>query len=102
MRRHHVVDVSAPARRAWVGAHLHRAMTGADSAVGVRRATIADVGAISALHAGCISEGFLVTLGPRFLRRLYRRVLLSSRAFAFVVDDPEGVRGYVACAIDTE
>ena len=76
-------------------------MTGPDSAVGVRRATVADVDAISALHAGCIAEGFLVTLGPRFLRRLYRRVVLSPRAFAFVVDTPIVVSGYVACAIDT-
>src|SRR5260221_5884950 len=57
---------------------------------------------MSALHASCIAEGFLVTLGPRFLRRLYRRVVLSPRAFAFVVDTPAAVRGYVACAIDTE
>ncbi|MDQ1457768.1 MAG: hypothetical protein QOH28_3388 [Actinomycetota bacterium] len=76
-------------------------MTGSDSAVGLRRAGVADVGAMSALHASCIAEGFLVTLGPRFLRRLYRRVVLSPRAFAFVIDTPAGVTGYIACAIDT-
>jgi ribosomal protein S18 acetylase RimI-like enzyme len=76
-------------------------VTGSDSAVGLRRAGVADVGAMSALHASCIAEGFLVTLGPRFLRRLYRRVVLSPRAFAFVIDTPAGVTGYIACAIDT-
>jgi ribosomal protein S18 acetylase RimI-like enzyme len=76
-------------------------MTAPDSAVALRRAGVADVGAMSALHASCIGEGFLVTLGAPFLRRLYRRVVLSPRAFAFVVDAPAGVTGYVACAIDT-
>lgn len=76
-------------------------MTAPDPAVGPRRASTADVGAISALHARCIGEGFLVTLGPRFLRRLYGRVVASPRAFAFVVDGPSGICGYVACAIDT-
>lgn len=76
-------------------------MTAPESAPVPRRATVADVDAISALHASCIAEGFLVTLGPRFLRRLYRRVVLSPRAFAFVVDAPSGVVGYVACAVGT-
>jgi ribosomal protein S18 acetylase RimI-like enzyme len=76
-------------------------VTGSDSAAGLRRAGVADAGAMSALHASCIAEGFLVTLGPRFLRRLYRRVVLSPRAFAFVIDTPQGVTGYIACAIDT-
>ena len=76
-------------------------MTGPGSAVGLRRAGVADVDAMGALHASCIAEGFLVTLGPRFLRRLYRRVVLSPRAFAFVIDAPAGVTGHVACAIDT-
>jgi ribosomal protein S18 acetylase RimI-like enzyme len=67
----------------------------------IRPADLGDVDAMSALHATCIAEGFLVTLGPRFLRRLYRRVVLSPRAFAFVVDGPSGVCGYVASALDT-
>jgi ribosomal protein S18 acetylase RimI-like enzyme len=66
-----------------------------------RRAGLDDVDAISALHASCIAEGFLVTLGPRFLRRLYRRVVLSPLAFAFVADSPAGVCGYVAGTTDT-
>lgn len=73
-------------------------MTASESAPVPRRATVADVDAISALHASCIAEGFLVTLGPRFLRRLYRRVVLSPRAFAFVVDAPTGVVDRVAAS----
>jgi ribosomal protein S18 acetylase RimI-like enzyme len=56
----------------------------------VRFATIADVDAIAALHAGRIGEGFLVTLGPAFLRRLYRRIVQSRGAFVLVVDQPPG------------
>ena len=54
-------------------------MNGPAPAPRLRRATVADADAISALHASCIAEGFLVTLGPAFLRRLYRRVVLSER-----------------------
>src|SRR5207342_2655950 len=37
----------------------------------LRFATVADVNAVAAIHADRIAEGFLVTLGPAFLRRLY-------------------------------
>jgi ribosomal protein S18 acetylase RimI-like enzyme len=76
-------------------------MTTPDPGATPRLATVADAEAMSALHASCIGEGFLVTLGPSFLGRLYRRIVLSARAFAFVVDTDGGVAGYVACAIDT-
>jgi ribosomal protein S18 acetylase RimI-like enzyme len=71
----------------------------------VRFATVADVDAVAALHADRIAEGFLVTLGPAFLRRLYRRIVRSPRAFALVADSPAGgtrrVDGFVAVADDT-
>jgi ribosomal protein S18 acetylase RimI-like enzyme len=67
----------------------------------LRFATLEDVGAVAALHAGRISEGFLVTLGPAFLRRLYRRVMLSHRSFVLVADDRGLVCGFVAVAEDT-
>jgi len=73
----------------------------------VRFATVTDVDAIAALHAARISDGFLVTLGPSFLRRLYRRIVQSSQAFVIVADAPSGprgprrVRGFIACADDT-
>ncbi len=72
-----------------------------DADVGVRRATLDDVDAIVDLHAGRIDDGFLVTLGRPFLRRLYRRVVRSHRAFALVVDDGGKVCGFVAAAEDT-
>ena len=70
----------------------------------VRFATVADVDSVAALHAERISEGFLVTLGPAFLRRLYRRIATSPRAFVIVMDDPEHnprVCGFVAVAEST-
>jgi len=36
----------------------------------VRYGIVADVDAVAGLHADRIAEGFLVTLGPAFLRRL--------------------------------
>jgi ribosomal protein S18 acetylase RimI-like enzyme len=65
-----------------------------------RRATLDDIDAIVDLHAGRIADGFLVTLGRPFLRRLYRRMVRSRRAFVLVVDDG-GVCGFVAAAEDT-
>ena len=65
-----------------------------------RRATLDDIDAIVDLHAGRIVDGFLVTLGRPFLRRLYRRMVRSRRAFVLVVDDG-GVCGFVAAAEDT-
>src|SRR5258708_5031098 len=72
----------------------------------VRFATVADVDAVAGLHADRIAEGFLVTLGPAFLRRLYRRIVRSPRAFVLVADAPAGagarpVDGFVAVADDT-
>lgn len=67
----------------------------------LRFATPEDVRAVAALHAGRISEGFLVTLGPAFLRRLYRRVILSHRSFLLVADDARSVCGFIAVAEHT-
>jgi ribosomal protein S18 acetylase RimI-like enzyme len=71
----------------------------------VRFATVADVEVVAALHADRIAEGFLVTLGPAFLRRLYGRIVRSPRAFVLVADTPAAgasrVDGFVAVADDT-
>jgi len=71
----------------------------------VRFATVADVDAVAALHADRIAEGFLVTLGPAFLHRLYRRIVRSPRAFVLVADSSSSgarrVDGFVAVADDT-
>ncbi len=75
--------------------------TAAADASRLRFATLEDVRAVAALHAGRISEGFLVTLGPAFLRRLYRRVILSHRSFLLVTDDAGSVCGFIAVAEHT-
>jgi ribosomal protein S18 acetylase RimI-like enzyme len=70
----------------------------------VRYANVADVEALAALHADRIAEGFLVTLGPTFLERLYRRIVLSPRAFVLVADvagESTEVAGFVAVAAGT-
>ena len=60
-----------------------------------------DAPAVAALHADRIGEGFLVTLGPRFLRRLYRRIALSPTAVLLVADSGERIAGFVAAATST-
>ncbi len=67
----------------------------------LRFATLSDVDAVAALHASRIREGFLVTLGPAFLRRLYRRVVLSARSFVVVAIVDGEVCGFVGVAENT-
>jgi ribosomal protein S18 acetylase RimI-like enzyme len=62
----------------------------------VRAGTGADVVLAAALHSSEISEGFLPSLGPRFLARLYRRVVRSPRSFLLVALDAGEVVGFVA------
>jgi len=74
-----------------------------------------DTGRVAELHTERISEGFLATLGPTFLRLLYRRAVRSPDAFVLVAtgcglpggDQPGGqqpgdqpVVGFVAGAHD--
>jgi ribosomal protein S18 acetylase RimI-like enzyme len=68
----------------------------------MRLATAADAAAIAAMHADCISEGFLVALGAAFLRRLYRRIVSAAGSFAFVAPGERGaLDGFVAVAEHT-
>jgi putative acetyltransferase len=62
-----------------------------------------DAPAVAALHTARIGEGFLVTLGPRFLTRLYRRIAVSPHAVLLVADErsDEGIAGFVAAATTT-
>jgi ribosomal protein S18 acetylase RimI-like enzyme len=53
----------------------------------VRVATKRDVSEVAALHGAAIGEGFLSTLGERFLSRLYARIVTSSRGFLLVADN---------------
>jgi ribosomal protein S18 acetylase RimI-like enzyme len=66
----------------------------------IRPATSSDAGAIAQLHAARITEGFLSTLGPAFLGRLYRRVAVSPGAFAHVAVDDGRVIGFAAGVLD--
>lgn len=69
----------------------------------VRRATLADAGAMARLHSEEVSEGFLALLGQPFLHRLYRRVVAGAGGgFAMVSLDAQGlVDGFVAVAEST-
>lgn len=62
----------------------------------LRTGTAADAAAVAALHAGQIGEGFLTILGPRFLRRLYRRVAHTPDSFLLVVEDESTAVGFLA------
>jgi ribosomal protein S18 acetylase RimI-like enzyme len=68
--------------------------------VNVRLATPDEVPQVADLHATRISEGFLALLGPRFLRRLYRRVHRSPDAFLLVAVEDGDVMGFLAGADD--
>jgi len=62
----------------------------------IRRGTELDAGRAGELHAGQISGGFLSFLGPRFLARLYRRIVRSPSSFLLVADVQGRVAGFVA------
>lgn len=72
----------------------------------IRTARAEDVDVIAALHGTCIPEGFLVSLGPRFLRRLYARAVRSGRVDVLIAegtdaaDGAAGPLGFVAVADD--
>jgi ribosomal protein S18 acetylase RimI-like enzyme len=67
----------------------------------VRAGRQVDAPAVATLHAERIGEGFLVTLGPRFLTRLYRRMVLSPHALLVVAESGAKFVGFVAAATDT-
>ena len=66
----------------------------------LRSGTTADAAAAAALHAGQIGEGFLTILGPRFLRRLYRRVARAPGSFLLVVEKDADTLGFLAGSTD--
>jgi ribosomal protein S18 acetylase RimI-like enzyme len=68
----------------------------------VRDGTNEDVAAVAEMHRLQIAEGFLPTLGPRFLKRLYRQIVRSPFGFLIVArDDAHAVVGFVAGTTDT-
>ena len=66
----------------------------------LRSGTVGDASAAAALHAGQIGEGFLTILGPRFLRRLYRRVTVVPGSFLLIVEDDGSTVGFLAGSTD--
>ena len=66
----------------------------------VRPATRKDAGAVALLHTAEIPTGFLTTLGPRFLRRLYARAVVAPRSFV-LVGGRDDIDGFVAAVEST-
>ncbi len=71
----------------------------------VRLAGDNDAARLAELHATRITDGFLPSLGPAFLTRLYRRIVRSPGSFAYVATDadaPSGARvlGFAAATDD--
>jgi ribosomal protein S18 acetylase RimI-like enzyme len=66
----------------------------------LRTGNAADAAAAAALHAGQIREGFLASLGPRFLGRLYRRVPRVPGAFLLVLEVQGRMVGFLAGSVD--
>ncbi len=64
----------------------------------IRTAVLDDAWRMADMHARRINEGFLASLGPVFLGRLYRRVVRSPRAFAIVAEDNGRVVAFCAAA----
>lgn len=63
--------------------------------------TEADARRAAELHVSEISEGFLSTLGPAFLERLYRRIVRTPRSFLAVAEAGGQVLGFAAATEST-
>lgn len=74
---------------------------GSERGTHVRPGIESDADFAGRLHADAIAEGFLSRLGPRFLRPLYRRIVLTPASFLLVAetDDREPV-GFIAGSAD--
>jgi ribosomal protein S18 acetylase RimI-like enzyme len=68
----------------------------------IRQGHARDASTVAALHTERIGAGFLVTLGPRFLERLYRRVVASHHGVLLVADSGDELLGFVAAATNTQ
>ncbi len=76
-------------------------MSDATTRGAIRFAGLDDARRLADLHARRINEGFLASLGPAFLSRLYRRVVRSPRAFAVVAVDEGRIVAFCAAAENT-
>ena len=66
----------------------------------VRPGLRGDAPAAARLHAGQIGEGFLSSLGPRFLTLLYRRIVAWPGSFLLVAEEEGTVVGHAAATED--
>ena len=70
------------------------------SPVSMRVGTTRDAAAAAILHAQLISEGFLSSLGPRFLSRLYGRIAHGGGSFLIVAEAEGSIVGFIAGSVD--
>lgn len=63
----------------------------AETPARTRPGRLEDARRVAELHAGQITTGFLSFLGPRFLVRLYRRMVRSPHAFVLVAEATGGL-----------
>ncbi|NND04390.1 MAG: GNAT family N-acetyltransferase, partial [Acidimicrobiia bacterium] len=73
----------------------------ANSDIEYRTASDLDAAALGRLHAESITEGFLPSLGSKFMSRLYSALIAWPDADVIVADDGSGPVGYVAGVADT-
>ncbi len=65
-------------------------------AIRIRPARVTDAASLARLHRRSMPTAFLPTLGDRFLRRLYRAMVLDPEAITLVADDAGRVVGFAA------
>jgi ribosomal protein S18 acetylase RimI-like enzyme len=71
------------------------------TAIAIRPADRGDAARLAELHVAGIAEGFLATLGSRFLTALYRRITDTADSFAFVAVGAHGdIIGFCAGTLD--
>jgi ribosomal protein S18 acetylase RimI-like enzyme len=58
-----------------------------------------DASSAASMHAQLISEGFLSSLGPRFLRRLYGRIARADGSFLIVAEANGTMTGFIAGSV---
>jgi glycosyltransferase involved in cell wall biosynthesis/ribosomal protein S18 acetylase RimI-like enzyme len=65
-----------------------------DGPARVRPARSIDAPAMARIHREALPQGFLSSLGERFLRRMYLALAVDHEAVALVADDGDGVVGF--------
>ncbi len=65
----------------------------------VRAGNASDAATVAGLHARLIAEGFLSSLGARFLTRLYRRITRTEGSFLLVAEADGSLIGFIAGSV---